>query len=255
MMSWMRQDLAGEPMARSYAVTHPTGTIVPWPAHGWALVVYATGGVLSVVSGASRLTVPPHRAALLPDGSGVQLEVVGRTSLRNLYVQSRLLTPFERPRVVDVPPLARELLLEAVRRAPLHRSTATDRRLLGTLLDELARLPDAPLQIPLARDPAAAAVAAAVLADPASTTSLDELAHAEGLGRRTLERRFRDETSMSPAHWRTRVRLVEAVRLLAGGATTAGAARAVGFATPSAFTHAFRRELGTTPSQFVRDRR
>ena len=56
MMSSMRQHLTGEPMARSYAITHPTGTIVPWPARGWALVV-------------------------------------------------------------DVPPLARELLLEAVRRS------------------------------------------------------------------------------------------------------------------------------------------
>jgi len=251
----MRHDLAGEPLARSYAVTHPTGTIVPAPATGWTLVVYATRGVLSVVAGGSRLTVPPHRAALLPDGSALQLEVVGRTSLRNLYVQSRLFAPFGRPRVVDVPPLARELLLEAVRRAPLQRRAAPDRRLLATLLDELAHLPDVPLQVPVPHDRAAAAVARAVLVDPATSTSLAELARRHGLSRRTLERRFRDETGMSPARWRNRVRLVESVRLLTAGATTTETAAAVGFATPSAFAHAFRRELGTTPSQYVRSGR
>ncbi len=241
-----------EPLARSYAVTHPTGTIDLHPAPGWSLVVYATRGVLAVVADGNHLTVPAHRAALLPDGARLQLQVIGRTSLRNLYVQSRLRPLTDRARVVDVGPLARELLLEAVRRAPLHRRDPAARRLLATLLDELDRLPDTPLQLPMPTDPGAAAVAAALLADPTTTLSLDVLAHRAGLGRRTLERRFRQQTGMSPAHWRTRARLVASVRALADGATTAAAASTAGFATSSAFVAAFRRQLGTTPSQFVR---
>jgi AraC-like DNA-binding protein len=248
-MSWMRQ----EPLARSYAVTHPTGTIVPPHPPGWDLLVYATRGVLAVVAGSVRLTVPPHRAAWLPASAAQRIEVVGRTSLRNLYVRSGL-SPMDSgpPRVLDLPPLARELLLAAVRRAPLSEQDPAAARLLAVLLDELARLPGVPLQLPLPVDPVALAVAGALLADLSAPTA--SVVARSGASRRTLERRFAAETGMSLGRWRTRARLVESVRLLAAGATTAATARAVGFATPSAFAAAFRRDLGTTPSAYGQSR-
>jgi AraC-like DNA-binding protein len=237
-----------EPLARSYALTHPTGSIAPPSGGGWDLLVYATRGVLTVVAGDLRLTVPPHRAAWLPASSGsVRLDVAGRTSLRNLYVRAGL-TVLPGPRVLDVPPLARELLLELVRRAPIHAAPGRDRRLLAALLDELPTLPAAALQLPLPADPAALAVADSLLATP--TLSIEAAARRAATSRRTLERRFRAETGLALGAWRTRARLIEAVRLLASGATTATTATAVGFATPSAFTAAFRRELGTTPTRY-----
>jgi AraC-like DNA-binding protein len=279
-MSWMRQ----EPLARSYAVTHPTGTVVPPHPPGWDLLVYATRGVLAVVAdrieppgaggvqlpdaggrlpdaggrrpgaGAVRLTVPPHRAAWLPASAARRIEVVGRTSLRNLYVRSGLsLMDSGPPRVLDLPPLARELLLAAVRRAPLWASSPGSARLLSVLLDELARLPGAPLQLPLPADPVALAVAEALLADLAVPT--EAVLAGGGASRRTLERRFVAETGMSLGRWRTRARLVESVRLLAAGTTTAATAHAVGFATPSAFAAAFKRDLGSTPSAYGATRR
>jgi AraC-like DNA-binding protein len=249
MMSWMRHD-PDEPLARSYAVTHPTGTVVPPHPPGWDLLVYATRGVLAVVAGSVRLTVPPHRAAWLPASAAQRIEVVGRTSLRNLYVRAGLSSVDDGPRVLDLPPLARELLLAAVRRAPLWERVPAQQRLVATLLDELALLPGVPLQLPLPADPVALAVAEALLADLAAPSGA-VLARC-GASRRTLERRFTAETGMSLGRWRTRARLVESVRLLAAGATTAATAHAVGFATPSAFAAAFKRDLGSTPSEYGR---
>jgi AraC-like DNA-binding protein len=252
MMSWMRQELPDEPLARSYAVTHPTGTVVPPQPAGWDLVVHADGGVLAVVADDVRLTVPSRRAAVVPMGTATSMEVTGRTSLRNLYLRRPFDLGAVRPRVLDLSPLARELLLEAVRRAPVWPDTPAA-RLVAVLVDELASASEVPASLPLPRHPSAAAVAAEVLADPADGRTVAELAAGAGIGRRTLERRFREDTAMSVGQWRTRARLVDAVRRLADGQTTTEVARAVGFATPSAFSAAFRRELGTPPSRMVRD--
>ena len=61
------------------------------------------------------------------------------------------------------------------------------------------------------------------------------------------KRRFADEVGIGLGEWRTRARMVRAVRLLAEGDTATSVALAVGYATPSAFGSAFRRTLGTTP--------
>ena len=49
---------------------------------------------------------------------------------------------------MNVPPVLRELVDHAVRRAPLYAERAPDERLLGVVLDLLETLP-APLQLPL----------------------------------------------------------------------------------------------------------
>ena len=55
---------------------------------------------------------------------------------------------------------------------------------------------------------------------------------------------------MTLGRWRRRLRLVEALRLLAAGEPVTRVALDVGYATPSAFIEAFRRELGRTPGRY-----
>jgi AraC-like DNA-binding protein len=50
--------------------------------------------------------------------------------------------------------------------------------------------------------------------------------------------------------WRTQVRLLASLPLLAAGMPVATVARRVGYATPSAFVAAFRRVTGTTPGTY-----
>jgi len=75
------------------------------------------------------------------------------------------------------------------------------------------------------------------------------LAHRVGASRRSLERVFRANTGMTVGQWRRRLRMLEALRLLAAGMTATAVATRVGYATPSAFGVAFRAELGATPAR------
>jgi AraC-like DNA-binding protein len=251
-MSRMRHD--AEPVVRGYAVTHPPGApvVLPQPP-GWHQLLMALSGVLTVEADTGTWVVPPQRAVWVPDGVHHRLAMTGRVRVRALYLASTLALPDGLDsgcRAVNVPPVLRELVDHAVRRAPLYADRAADERLLGVVLDLLETLPAAPLQLPLPRDRRALDVAAALRDDPAGDQPVDQLARAAGAGRRTIERLFLAETGMSVGTWRQRLRLVAALELLAAGEPVSRVATAVGYSTPSAFGAMFVRHMGTSPGRY-----
>lgn len=248
----MRHKHPPEPAVRGYAVTHPPGTVIPPQPPGWDQLLYAASGVMEVETADGAWVVPPHRAVWVPDGERHHIVLRGRTALRNLYLRPGRVHLPPACRVVDVPPLLRELVLHTVSRAPLDEDDPVGLHLTGLLDDLLVSLPVAPLGLPLPRDERARAVAEVLLAHPADDASIAELARAAGASRRTIERHFRAETGMTAGGWRQRLRVLEALRRLADGEPVTRVAIAVGYATPSAFTAAFRHVTGLTPSRYFR---
>jgi AraC-like DNA-binding protein len=217
----MRQDLVDDDLvARSYAVTHPSGAVVLPHGPGWDQLLYAASGVMRAETGDEVWTVPPHRALWLPNGAGARVLMHGRVAVRTLYLRTSGRLP-DHLLTLDVPPLLRELVLHAVRHCPLERARGEHR---------------------------------ALLADPAQPVPLDRLAAGVGASRRTLERLFLAETGMTIGQWRGRLRLVRAVEQLAAGQPVTAVAGALGYATPSAFSAMFRAQLGEPPRRYL-DRR
>lgn len=75
-----------------------------------------------------------------------------------------------------------------------------------------------PLQLPNPTDSRARRVADFLLADPSDRASLAQLCKKAGASKRTIERLFRENLGMTLGKWRQQLRLMEAMRLLAGGA-------------------------------------
>ena len=251
-MSSMRQQ-PREPLARGYAVTHPPGTVVLPQPPGWHQLLLATSGVLTVESPTGTWVVPSQRAVWVPDGLRHRLVMTGRVRVRALYLAGALMPaalPADECRAVNVPPVLGELVDHAVRTAPLYGDDPRDARLVAVIVDLLEELPAAPLQLPLPADRRARDVAALLLDDPAREATVHDLARQVGASRRTIERAFRTDTGMSVGTWRTRLRLVEALRLLAAGEPVSRVATTVGYSTPSAFGAMFVRHMGTTPARY-----
>jgi AraC-like DNA-binding protein len=82
------------------------------------------------------------------------------------------------------------------------------------------------------------------------STSLSALAHAVGLGKRTLERRFVVETGLTVGRWRQQQVLLRALEALASGRSVKQVAFGAGYSSPSAFVAAFRKHLGATPGRY-----
>ncbi|PRY15938.1 cupin domain-containing protein [Kineococcus rhizosphaerae] len=103
-------------------------------------------------------------------------------------------------------------------------------------------------------DPVAGAALRLLHGEPAAAWTVAALARRTGVSRATLAKRFSDLVGEPPLTYLTRWRTTLATDLLAErpGATVAEVARAVGYSDPFAFSAAFKRVRGLTPSEFRR---
>jgi AraC-like DNA-binding protein len=104
------------------------------------------------------------------------------------------------------------------------------------------------------RDREVAAVLEALHTEPAAPWRLEELAARVGLSRATLARRFTALTGQPPMAYLTWWRMTTAAHLLrTGDQPLTAVARQVGYGSPFAFSHAFKRHFGRTPAHFRAD--
>lgn len=230
-------------------------------------IVYAGHGVLSVTTDAGSWVAPATRALWIPAGTVHEHRAYGDTDLHlvGLPVADNPLR-LDRPAVLEVTPLLRELIIEYTRKAdptdpadpadPIHPPelpappdgrSAERSRLRAVLLDQLRRSTQQPVHVPAARDPRLVAVCAILRADPADPRTLARLGAATGVSDRTLTRLCRTELGMSFPQWRTQLRLHHALCLLADGTPVTVVAHRCGWASSSAFIDVFRRAFGHTP--------
>lgn len=244
---------------RSLATNYSSGYQIDSHQHPWLQLLYATSGAMTVSTPRSSWMIPTGRAVFIPARVPHAIRMWGMVEMRTVYL-SPALTGFDSAecRVLEVTPLLRELILRAVERMGLDSRAAHDARLIALLEDEVKSALEAarnsPLVLPMPRDERALALARHVLARPLLQTmrseSVDQLAKQHGLARRTLERRFREETGMSFGMWRQKARLLDSIRLLAEGKSVTDAALDCRYASVSAFIAAFKGTFGYTPGRF-----
>ncbi|VEB44929.1 HTH-type transcriptional repressor of iron proteins A [Chromobacterium violaceum] len=127
------------------------------------------------------------------------------------------------------------LLLERQLRYEAEPWPGRRQRLAGAIVDELLQLAPLPQQLPLPAERRLRALCRRVLADLGRGWLLDELAAAHGFSRASLTRAFARETGVSFGHWLAQARLLEAVRLLSGGAMVGETALQVGYQSRARF--------------------
>jgi AraC-like DNA-binding protein len=240
---------------RSLATNYASGYKIDLHQHPWHQLLFGSSGAMTVSTAQASWMIPTGRAVFIPARSLHAIRMWGLVEMRTLYF-SPPLTSFENKecRVVEVAPLLRELILRTVERAGLDARVAPDTWMIGLLEEEVkaasAAAGDSPLALPMPADERAIALARYVLEQPSTRQMVDELARGYGLARRTLERRFRDETGMSFGMWRQKARLLGSIRLLAEGKSVTDTALDCEYSSVSAFIAAFKGTFGYTPGRF-----
>ena len=140
-------------------------------------------------------------------------------------------------------------MLRVIELGALDGRQPSHSRLMGLLLDEMDTTPMTPLMLPLPEDGKALAVARHVLTSPSGAETIAALSRQYGVGSRTLERRFRDETGISFGLWRQKARMLDSIRQLAEGKSVTETALDAGYNSVSAFIVTFKRTFGCTPGQ------
>jgi AraC-like DNA-binding protein/quercetin dioxygenase-like cupin family protein len=245
---------------RSLATNYASGYKIEAHQHAWHQLLFASSGAMTVTTSQTSWMIPSTRAVFIPARTVHALRMWGAVEMRTLYL-SPPLTSFDafaatgECRVIDVAPLLRELILRTVERAGLDSRAAPDTWVIRLMEEEVkaavAAAGNSPLRLPMPADERARAVADHVLSQPsmAAGEGVLELAQQYGVARRTLERRFRDQTGMSFGMWRQKARLLDSIRLLAEGGSVTDAALDSGYSSVSAFIAAFKATFGYTPGR------
>lgn len=236
--------------ARDYAAD----TVFPSHSHARGQFAYAARGVISVHTPQGNWLVPPQRACWVPAGLVHGMRMHGAVTMHNVFIDPHAIASMALPpdcQVLDASPLLRQLLAEAVTVEALYVQASRAGRLMALLLDEIAAMAPLPLSAPLPQEPRLARLCMQLLEQPSLDSGLDAMAAQAGMSRRTFTRQFRAQTGLAFAQWRQQACLLAAITRLAGGQAVTRIALDLGYASPSAFTAAFRRVLGQAPSDYL----
>ncbi len=224
-----------------------------WHAHEKHQVLYASEGTLTLDIATKRWLLPPQRAAWIEAGTRHAVSSTTGASLRTVYLARSLARGTGVDcRVFGVTPLAREMLLCAMRWGPSGEKSRTRsaffEALAGLALEWIAA--ERPYHLPVAQTPELARAMRYIDAHLEDAT-VEAAAKAAHLSVRSLARRFDAEVQMSFRDYLQAARMMRAMEILARpNSTVTQAAFEVGFRSLGAFTTAFRERCGETPTEF-----
>jgi AraC-like DNA-binding protein len=232
----------------AYARDFPKGHHIAPHRHDWHQLAYARAGVMTVSTAQGAWVVPPQRAVWMPATVDHEIRCATAVPMRTLYLAPTIAAPLPAACcVVHISPLLRELIVAGVEApGPACRRT----RLAALILVELAEAAVAPLHLPEPNDPRLRRITEASRAEPGDPRSLAAWGKQVGASPRTLSRRFVAETGMTFRQWQRQARLLAALVRLAQREPVTAVALDLGYGSPSAFIHAFRRALGKTPRAY-----
>ena len=225
----------------------PPGFQITPHAHARDQLLYAVSGVMRVQTETEAWIVPPDRAVYLPAGTRHTVAIRDDLEMRTLYIDSGAGVA-ARPSVLEMSDLLRALILALIEEPVVYDEDGRGGLIARLILTELAAARRLPLVVPMPSDRRLRRVCDALLANPESTASLEVLACESGASARTLARLFKRQLNMGFAAWRQRVRFRNAVEALAAGDAIGQVARDNGYRSASAFSAAFRKAMGMTPS-------
>jgi AraC-like DNA-binding protein len=233
----------------------PHGHVIPEHSHPEDQLLFASKGVMTLRTKQGVWVVPPMRAVWIPADTPHTVSMSGRVSMRTLYLLPklcRILPP--RCFVMNVSGLLKELILHTCSFLRLDKRVAIERRIIQILVDQLKAIESVPLQLPHPSDPRAMRVAQILFTNPGDKRTLEKLCKECGASKRTIQRLFLNDNKMTFAKWRQQFRLLHAMRLLGRGEKVTAAALESGYDSTSAFISMFRKQLGTTPMRYWKNR-
>lgn len=226
-----------------------------WHKHARGQFFCVESGLVHVHTAHGSWLLPPHRAGWMPPGERHKVGINGRLTGWGVFLHPDVAHCLpDRPCVIGVNALMRELVHRASSWDCLSRLSDRQERMMTVLLDEMRHATHEPLHLPMPLDRRLLRIAQAVLEQPQDNRSLQAWAAWAGLSARTLSRLFRAETALSFAQWRQQARLTKGLELLADGLPVASVADSLGYASTSAFIAMFRRSFGHSPARYFGQR-
>lgn len=218
-----------------------------------AQLIFLKQGSIRISTPKGRWLLPPGAAIWLPADYIYAIDVLVLSNAMTLYVDATLLklhseaSRLQREFVFSVEPLLRNAVVA------LAVENGEERRLeqlIDLILFEVSRANTLPMFLCMPQDQRARVVAEMILAKPEAKTKAKEFAAVAGTSVRTLARLFPIETGQTFEHWRQQARILAALEILSNQKIRIDRLSSLlGYSSSASFCCAFRRVMGTTPTQ------
>jgi AraC-like DNA-binding protein len=225
-------------MAKEFASGESTSV----HSHPRGQLLYAVKGIMVARTGDGAWIVPPRHAFWIPPETVHATEMRAAVAMRTVYIRAAEANAISTCcKVISVSPLLREAILALLEEPVLYCENGRGGALAQLIVGEIANAAAAECELPLPGDKRLAGICGALIENPSLAFDIDSWAGRAGLSRRTLTRKFREETGLSFGVWRRRLRALSAAALISEGAKPDAAARKAGYRSASALIAMMRR--------------
>ena len=237
----------------SRATDYPPDWFIAPHSHAKHQLIYAIKGLMIVQSRSERWTVPPSRGVWMPCGQEHAIRCVGDVKMRSVFVRPDAAANLpSQSKAISISPLLSELIKASVDFTGPYAEDSRESRIVQLILDEISVLPTLPLKLQQPGDKRLQVICSALHERPEDNSTVADWGLHLGVDEKTIQRLFRKETGMTFGQWRQQARLMQALERIALGERIIDVAGTLGYDSPSAFASMFKRQFGTTPSQFFR---
>jgi AraC-like DNA-binding protein len=239
-----------------YRVDLPDDRAMATHTHVQGQLFALDSGLSIVETSAGSWMFPPRRCGWIPAGHDHSIRSGGLVSGWMLFLAPSLCQALpKKPMVLSLSPLLEHLVLRIAsweKAAPPERAR---KNLLEVLVDEICMAQEQPLHLPMPTDPRLRQLVGEIVKDPEKDRPLGAWARWLGMSERSLQRNFLREVGMTIGQWRQQLRILVALEKLTEGLSVTDTCFAVGYNNVSAFIKAFKRGVGMTPLEYVKNQR
>lgn len=237
----------------AYAQSYSHGYVEGIHQHDRIQLLHTLSGVIHVETEEGIWVIPPSKGIWIPENKKHAITIYGTVEARGIFVEPFARADFNTQcSVVAIPKLLSELINEAVQIQDKILPHTRNERLLELILDELRFLEEIPFQLPEAQSLLLKEICKNMRADLAAVHHLDDIAKQYHLSSKTISRLFQKEMKMTFGIWLKQAKLLKALTDLEMKKPILNIALDLGYESSSAFSYMFKREMGLTPTAYLK---
>lgn len=221
-------------------------------AHPRGQLIYASHGVVRVITPMGTWLVPPTQAIWIPPNLEHDVIFPGKVTLYSLFMSEDSCKYFPKScAVLKVTALMREMIVRACDWGDQYKLGDPGYRFMQVLIHEISLSEPTLIDLPSAQDPRLVRVTDAMAQHPIAKPNQSELAALACVSPRTLSRLFLNETGVTIGEWNRRLLVHQAIDHLTKGKTVTAVALSLGYGNPTSFVAMFRSVLGVSPKKYM----
>ncbi|WP_173911765.1 helix-turn-helix transcriptional regulator [Acinetobacter sp. Marseille-Q1618] len=239
----------------AYAQSYADGYFEDFHQHDRIQLLHTLSGVIHVQTEEGIWVIPPSKGIWIPEYKQHSITIYGTVEARGVFVEPLARADFNSQCcVVAISKLLSELINQATIIQDQILPHTRNERLLALILDELRFLEQIPFQLPEAKSVLLKDICAHIKKDLSATHSLEQIAKQYFVSKKTVSRLFQKEMNMNFTVWLRQAKLLKALTELEMKKPILNIALDLGYESSSAFSYMFKREMGLTPSEYLKQK-